>query len=201
MSDRTATASTMTAPRWHGLGSLPVVVAVLTFFSALQMALIAFGNITDFDTNLAFVEGVLGMETTNFGGTSGEGLDPDVMWHAMSNPTLQVIGYIVIIIWETLAALVLIAAVVQWIRERGRGYTSARALTSIGLLMILILFVGGFIVVGGEWFQMWRSTTWNGLDSALRYSLLALLPLVLVHLPSAHWRTVSAPDASEPSVP
>ena len=192
MSDRTATASATTAPRWRGLGTLPVVVAVLTAFSALQMALIAFGNITDFDTNLAFVEGVLGMQTTNFGGTSGEGLDPDIMWHAITNPTLQVIGYVVIIIWESLAALVLIAAVVQWIRERGRGYASARALTSIGLLMIVILFVGGFIVIGGEWFQMWRSTSWNGLDSALRYSLLALIPLVLVHLPSPHWRR---PDA------
>jgi len=184
--------STTTRRGWRGLGTLPVVVAVLTFFSALQMALIAFGNITDFDTNLAFVEGVLGMQTTNFGGTSGEGLDPDIMWHAITNPTLQVIGYVVIIIWESLAALVLIAAVVQWIRERGRGYASARALTSIGLLMIVILFVGGFIVIGGEWFQMWRSTSWNGLDSALRYSLLALIPLVLVHLPSPHWRR---PDA------
>lgn len=97
-----------------------------------------------------------------------------------------------IIIWESIAALVLIAAFVQWIRERGQGYASARALTSIGLLMIVILFVGGFIVVGGEWFQMWRSDSWERLDSALRHPLLALIPLVLVHLPSAHWRSSSA---------
>lgn len=189
--------TTTTHRGWRGLGTLPVVVAVLTFFSALQMALIAFGNITDFDTNLAFVEGVLGMQTTNFGGTAGEGLDPDVMWHAITDPTLQVIGYVVIIIWESIAALVLIAAFVQWIRERGRGYASARALTSIGLLMIVIVFFGGFIVIGGEWFQMWRSTQWNGLDSALRYSLLALIPLVLVHLPSPHWRRGDAVRAAD----
>lgn len=42
--------TTTTHCGWRGLGTLPVVVAVLTFFSALQMALIAFGNITDFDT-------------------------------------------------------------------------------------------------------------------------------------------------------
>jgi predicted small integral membrane protein len=186
--------TSFTDRRWRGLGTLPVVIAVLAFFSGLQMALIAFGNISDFGTNLAFVEGVLGMQTTNFGGAAGSGLDPDVMWHAITDPTLQVIGYVVIIVWESLAAIVLIAAVVQWIRERGRGYATARALTSIGLLMILILFVGGFIVIGGEWFQMWRSTSWNGLDSALRYSLLALIPMVLVHLPSEHWRRVAAVD-------
>ena len=127
---------------------------------------------------------------------AAEGLDPDVMWHAITDPTLQEIGYVVIIVWESLAAIVLVAAVVQWIRERGRGYVTARRLTTIGLLMIVILFFGGFIVVGGEWFQMWRSTTWNGLDSALRYTLLALFPLVLVHLPSPHWRSGEAGESA-----
>lgn len=100
---------------------------------------------------------------------------------------MQVIGYVAIIVWEWVVAIVLIAAFVQWIRERGSGFASARALTSIGLLMIIMLVFGGFIVIGGEWFPMWRSDSWNGLDSALRYSLLALIPLVLVHLPSLHW--------------
>jgi predicted small integral membrane protein len=72
---------------------------------------------------------------------------------------------------------------------RGRGYRVARALSSIGLLMIVVLFMGGFIAIGGEWFQMWRSTAWNGEDAALRNAILALVSLVLVHLPSAPWRT------------
>lgn len=127
------------------------------------------------------------MQTTNFGGAEGEGLDPDVMWHAISHPGVQVAGYVLIIVWESLAALVLIAAFVQWIRERGRGFASARALTSIGLLMIVALFFGGFMTMGGEWFQMWRSDSWNGLDPAFRNTVLALVPLVLVHLPSRHW--------------
>ena len=49
------------------------------------------------------------------------------------------------------------------------------ALSSIGLLMIVILFFGGFITVGGEWFSMWRSTAWNGLDPAFRNAVLAAL--------------------------
>jgi predicted small integral membrane protein len=55
--------------------------------------------------------------------------------------------------------------------------------------MIVVLFMGGFITIGGEWFQMWRSVEWNGLEPAFRNSVLAILGLVLVHLPSPQWLT------------
>jgi predicted small integral membrane protein len=42
-------------------------------------------------------------------------------------------------------------------------------------------------VICGEWYQMWRSTTWNGLDPAFRNTVIALVTL-LVHLPSPVWR-------------
>jgi predicted small integral membrane protein len=53
--------------------------------------------------------------------------------------------------------------------------------------MIVVLFMGGFITIGGEWFQMWRSVEWNGLEPAFRNSVLAIFGLVLVHLPSPQW--------------
>jgi predicted small integral membrane protein len=71
-----------------------------------------------------------------------------------------------------------------WIGERDTARPTARSASTIGLLMILVLFFGGFIVVGGEWFQMWRSTAWNGLDPAFRNCVLALVTLVLLHLPT-----------------
>jgi predicted small integral membrane protein len=49
--------------------------------------------------------------------------------------------------------------------------------------------MGGFITIGGEWFQMWRSVDWNGLEPAFRNSVLAILGLVLVHMPSPQWLT------------
>ena len=170
-----------------GFGTLPFAAAVLVALNALYIALVAFGNITDFGTNQAFVQHVLAMDTTNFGAKPGTNLDPDVMWRAITNHTIQNIAYVLIIAWETLTALVLIAAVICWIRERGAGYRIARALSTIGLLMFLALFFGGFICIGGEWFQMWKSTAWNGLDPAFRNSVLALGTLILVHLPSASW--------------
>jgi len=179
------------APRRGGLlalGTLPVVAAVLVALNALYLLLVAFGNITDFDTNQAFVHHVLSMDTTNFGQPAGTDLDPHVMWRAITSPILQNILYVLLIAWEAAAGILLAVAVVFWIRERGTGYRVARRLSTIGLLMLLLLFFGGFTVIGGEWFQMWTSTAWNGEDPAFRNSVLALLTVIVIHLPSAHWQ-------------
>lgn len=169
------------------LGSLPAAITVFIAINAGYVLLVAFGNITDFGTNQAFVHHVLEMDTTNFGAAAGADLDPDVMWRAIDSDPLQNVGYVAIIVWESLAGIVLATSLVLWIRGRGTGFNRARALSTIGLLMIVLLFAGGFIDVGGEWFQMWKSTTWNGLDTALRAVVVASLPLLLIHLPSTVW--------------
>ncbi len=174
---------------WQKLGSLPFAVAVLVACNALYIFLVALGNITDYDTNFAFVQHVLSMDTTNFGASAGTDLDPDVMWRAITDPVAWNVAYIGVIVWESLAAIVLIAACVAWLRAfivRG-AFDLARTLSSIGLLMIIILFFGGFITVGGEWFQMWRSTAWNGLDPAFRNAVLAAITLVLIHTTAQGW--------------
>lgn len=174
---------------WINLGTLPVAALVVVGINMLYMLLVAIGNITDFGTNQDFVRHVLAMDTTNFGQPAGQGLDPDVMWRAITNPTVADIAYILVIIWESLTALVLLAATVVFIKSLGgQSYDRARRLATAGLLMILLLFMGGFITIGGEWFQMWRSVSWNGLDPAFRNSVLAAFGLVLLHLPSRQWR-------------
>ncbi len=97
-----------------------------------------------------------------------------------------------LIAWECATALILLGSLVFWVRERGAGYLRARSLSTIGLLMFVLLFMGGFIAIGGEWFQMWRSTAWNGLDPAFRNSVLALITLVLIHVPSEEWKARGA---------
>ena len=174
---------------WQQLGGLPFAVFVLVGCNALYILLVAFGNITDFDTNYAFVQHVLSMDTTNFGAAEGTGLDPDVMWRAITEPTIWTIAYIGVIVWESLSAIVLIAALVLWIRSfiRRSTFDLPKALSSIGLLMIIALFFAGFITIGGEWFNMWRSDAWNGLDPAFRNSVLAAITLVLIHTTSPAW--------------
>jgi predicted small integral membrane protein len=156
---------------------LPLAAAVLTGTVALYMALVAFGNITDFGTNQQFVRHVLAMDTTF--------KDPDLMWRAITSHPLQDAAYVAIIVWETLAALVLIAATALWTVALRRGDDLARAqrTSTLGLLMILLLFGAGFMAVGGEWFAMWQSETWNGLEAAARNVTVAGIALVVVHLP------------------
>lgn len=157
--------------------TLPLAAGLLTATVALYMALVAFGNITDFDTNRQFVRHVLAMDTTF--------KDPDLMWRAITSGPLQDIAYVLIIIWETVAALVLVVAAVAWLRglRGGAGLGRARRLSTAGLLMVLFLFGAGFIAVGGEWFAMWQSKSWNGLDAAARNFMLAGIVLVVIHLP------------------
>ncbi|MFG3280671.1 DUF2165 domain-containing protein [Streptomyces sp. NPDC048111] len=164
--------------------ALPLAAGLLTATVALYMALVAFGNITDFDTNRQFVQHVLAMDTTF--------KDPDLMWRAITSRALQDIAYVLIIIWESVAALVLVVASVGWargLRGGAAGPARARRLATVGLVMVLLLFGAGFIAVGGEWFAMWQSKSWNGLDAAARNFMMAGVVLVIVHLPGANSRT------------
>ncbi|MFD9907285.1 DUF2165 domain-containing protein [Streptomyces sp. NPDC059063] len=163
--------------RGAALGAPAVAAAALTGVVALYIALVAFGNITDFGTNQQFVRHVLAMDTTF--------KDDDLMWRAVESRALQDTAYVAIIVWETVAALVLVAGTVLWgaALRRGGGFGRARRASTVGLVMLLLLFGGGFIGVGGEWFAMWQSEHWNGLDAATRVVTLCGISLLVVHLP------------------
>ena len=62
----------------------------------LWLALVAFGNITDYSSNLVFVQHVLAMDS----------IFPDAAIHyrAIHSPLLQHVAYVLIIVTETLAA-------------------------------------------------------------------------------------------------
>ena len=170
---------------WLAIGSLSTAGGVLVGLNALFILLVAFGNITDFATNQAFVQHVLSMDTANFGSPAGQGLDPKVMWHAVGSRPLQNAAYIGIIAWELLAGVALGAATILWFARSVRSRIRARALATIGLTMVVVQFVGGFLAIGGEWFQMWRSSDWNGSEAAFRSAVVALFALLIVHLPTA----------------
>lgn len=183
-SDRKTCVSARLTARWTAVDTLPAVNGVLVGLNALYMILVAFGNITDFAVNRQFVRHVLAMDTIDLGRTPGTGMDSNVMWRALNAATLQNAVYVGIIVWELAAALVLASAVVMWIVDQTMCKGSARHLSTVGLLMVVLLFFGGFIDVGGEWFQMWRSAAANGLDSAFRNAVFAIATLILIQLPS-----------------
>ncbi|MFC9278128.1 DUF2165 domain-containing protein [Streptomyces collinus] len=169
----TTTPTTATTPTSRTSGSaLPLAAGVLTGILGLYIALVALGNITDFGTNQQFVRHVLAMDTTF--------RDDDLMWRAVTSTALEDTAYVAIIVWETLAALVLVWGTWLWAR---RDFARARRFSTYGLLMLVLLFGAGFIAIGGEWFAMWQSKTWNGLDAATRVFLLSGVALIVNQLP------------------
>jgi predicted small integral membrane protein len=161
-------------------GALQLTATLLTASVALYMVLVAFGNITDFGTNQQFVRHVLAMDTTF--------KDDDLMWRAITSEGLQDAAYVAIIVWETVAALVLVYGTWLWAR---RDLGGARRFSTYGLLMVMLLFGAGFIAIGGEWFAMWQSEDWNGLDAATRAFVFSGIVLLVVNLPSGAERTAA----------
>lgn len=139
---------------------------------ALWVALVAFGNLTDYHSNLVFVQHVLAMDT----------IFPDagIHYRAIHSPLLQHAAYGLIIATETLAAVLCgFGAWRLWRARRASAvlFQRAKRLAVIGLTLGLLLWLGGFMAIGGEWFGMWMSTQWNGLASAFRFVVVLLLAL------------------------
>ena len=132
--------------------------------TALFMTLVAIGNITDYGSNWQFVQHVLSMDTTF--------QSPNLMWRAVTDPVLQTIAYLLIILAETVAALTLwIGGLRLWGRRRdlaGR-FNDGKDIAVAGLTLAMLLWGMGFIAIGGEWFAMWQSQDWNGQGAAFGF--------------------------------
>lgn len=57
----------------------------------------------------------------------------------------------------------------------------AKALVHPGALAGFLVWFAGFMVVGGEWFLMWQSATWNGQEAAFRFYATNLLVPIYVN--------------------
>lgn len=140
--------------------------------------LVAFGNITDYGSNFAFVQHVLSMDTT-FPGNA-------LMYRSITSPTLWTVGYWLIIFGEALTCvLFLIASLQLWQARKGSGrqFDDAKGFVVIGATMGFLVWFLGFMVVGGEWFAMWQSSTWNGQDAAFKFYMTMLAVLIFVNQP------------------
>jgi predicted small integral membrane protein len=82
------------------------------------------------------------------------------MWRAVNTPLLHTAFYVSIILWETITMLLC-----WW----------------GGFRMWLV----AFLAVGGEWFLMWQSKSWNGQDAAFRMFTVVGIVLLLVAQPDA----------------
>jgi predicted small integral membrane protein len=146
-----------------------LVAIVLVALATLYATLVALNNITDYDSNFQFVQHVLRMDTT-FAGNR-------LMWRAIESPVWHHVCYIGIITTESLVAMLgWISLFGMWrARLDASLFNQKKRLASLALTLGIILWFGGFIVIGGEWFLMWQSETWNGTESAFRIAAIFTL--------------------------
>ena len=147
--------------------------ALLVCSIALFASLVVFGNITDYKTNFEFVQHVLMMDT----------IFPDatIKYRALEQDWIHILGYIFIIAGEALVAILCWIGGIKLINLRNATadqFNSAKTISIIGLTVGYLVWQVGFMTIGGEWFGMWMSDTWNGKDNAFQFFTTILLILI-----------------------
>ncbi len=130
---------------------------------ALFYTLVVLNNLTDPNSNFQLVRHVLTMDTT-FPGNNG-------MWRAMQSPAWHWAFFGSIIAWEIITAILLwwgAARLLGALRDTAEEFNVSKRLAVIGLTLSLLMWLVAFLAVGGEWFLMWQSLTWNGQATAGR---------------------------------
>jgi predicted small integral membrane protein len=149
--------------------SLVVGVAIFYTFVVLN-------NLTDYDSNYQFIRHVLMMDST-FPGNRG-------MWRAMNGRAWHIVFYWTIIVWES------VTTVLCWwggmrmascLKGDVDSFRKAKNTAIAGLSLSLLMWLVAFLSVGGEWFLMWQSKTWNGQEAAFRmFTVVGIVLLLLV---------------------
>ncbi len=150
--------------------------AVMTLGLGLFAFLVTFNNITDYGSNFAFVQHVLSMDTT-FPGNA-------LMYRSITTPALWHVGYWIIIFGEGLCCvLLLIGAASLWRarRQPAAEFERAKRWMIAGATVGFMVWFFGFMVIGGEWFVMWQSKTWNGQEAAFKFYMAILGVLIFVN--------------------
>ncbi len=152
------------------LSKCVLILAVALFYS-----LVVLNNTTDYNSNYQFVRHVLMMDSI-FPGNHG-------MWRAINSPIIHTLFYLSIITWEILTTVLCWWCAVRMLRAlrlSAADFERAKTVGVIALTLGMTMWFVAFLSVGGEWFLMWQSKTWNGQDPAFR--LFVVLGLVLVYL-------------------
>ena len=147
-----------------------LVAAVAGFYSILVL-----NNTTGYDSNFQFVRHVMMMDST-FPANHA-------MWRAVNTPGIHTAFYLSIIAWESATMLLCWWGAVQLGRAlRGTlaAFQAAKKWAIAGLTLSLLMWLVAFLSVGGEWFLMWQSKTWNGQEAAFRMFAVVGIVLLLV---------------------
>ena len=105
-----------------------------------------------------------------------------LLWRSLRWGPLQHAAYLGIIAVELLVGLLAGIAVFRMLaaRDDPEKFSRAKAVAVMALALGVLLWLAGFEVVGGEYFLMWQSPSWNGQESAFRFAVLCVLGLLFL---------------------
>lgn len=152
---------------------------ILVVFVGLQGWFYVAGNIANWDAGLGAVGYVLSM--------GGNEAYPNGIFPSVTSPILVTIAFLLILVGEFLVgALSLKGAWDLWIarKEGSDGFNASKTYAILGCGMGMVVWFGGFIVIGGALFQMWQSPLGDlSFDGAFVYAITSGVTLLFVNSP------------------
>ena len=158
---------------------LRVSKSIICFPLALFALLVCLNNIVDYDSNYSFVQHTLSMDTVFPGNT--------LKYRAIHNPFIWRLVYGLIIFAEFLTGVLLLIGAIGLLKNihSPLAFNKAKNWVYLGCLTGFLLWFFGFIVVGGEWFCMWQSESWNGVEATFRFVVIIMLTLLFIAMPES----------------
>ncbi|WP_353202186.1 DUF2165 domain-containing protein [Polynucleobacter sp.] len=158
---------------------LRVCKSIICFSLAIFALLVCLNNVMDYGSNYAFVQHTLSMDTVFPGNT--------LKYRAILDPLVWSLAYGLVIFAEFLTGILLLIGAISLLKNihSSVAFTRAKNWVYLGCLAGFLLWFFGFIVVGGEWFCMWQSEKWNGVEAAFRFVVLIMFTLLLTAMPES----------------
>ncbi len=149
---------------------------VLVLFVGLQGWLYVAGNLANWDAAVGAVSYVIGM---------GEhSVYPHPIFPPLAGRAWAVLGLLLILCGEFLVGALSLAGCRRLWKNRkadAATFNAAKSLALHGAAMAMVVWFGGFIVLGGALFQMWQTPVGDGsFDGAFVYAITSGLVLLIV---------------------
>lgn len=161
--------------------AIRILKIILVIFVGLQGWLYVAGNLANWTAGVASVGYVLGME--------GHEVYATPIFPSITSTALVTIAFLIIVLGEFLVgALSLKGAVDLWQVRKGTAeqFNSSKTFAILGAGMALVVWLGGFVVIGGGLFQMWQTQIGGAsFEGAFIYAITSGIVLLFVNSPDS----------------
>ena len=158
---------------------LRVSKSIICFSLSIFALLVCLNNVVDYDSNYSFVQHTLSMDTVFPGNT--------LKYRAIHDPFVWRLAYGLIIFAEFLTGALLLIGAIGLLKNihLPLAFKRAKNWIYLGCLTGFLLWFFGLIVIGGEWFCMWQSEKWNGIEAAFRFVAIIMFTLLFIAMPES----------------